>query len=74
MFLQKLCKAPFVVVQTKTRQQDGNPSRLLQKVQALFPQVLRDAADQMKMAQEMIFIPAKLLLGGDADKDGHYTF
>jgi hypothetical protein len=50
MFLQKWCKATFVVVETKTRQQDGNPSRPTQKGQALIPQELRDAAVHTKMA------------------------
>lgn len=39
-----------MVVQTKTSQQDGNPSRPMQKGQALIPQELRDAAAHMKMA------------------------
>jgi len=33
------------------------------KRQVPFPQELRDDADHMKMARDMIFIPAKLLLG-----------
>jgi len=45
-----MCKAPFVVVQTKTRQQDGNPSRYCKRCRHRFPQELRDAADHTKMA------------------------